>query len=378
MFLRLALISLSLFTLFSCQKEAVDPLKAALSADDPAIKKVMNNLEAHEVQIALSVVDYSASSLAFKEYEFQVNDSVYFYPASTVKFPMAVITLEQLDDNGFINLDATITVNGDSISSSFRKDIRDIFAVSSNEAYNRLYEYLGNDFVNDRMYEVGLNNFRLAHRLSTPNAADPMTKGLIFQGSGEDELFEGEGYQMQPLKPLNLQKINKGVGYYKNDTLVNEPMSFALKNYYPISSMHGTMKRVIFPEYFSTDEQFKLSAELHQFLMESMQLLPHEAGYAKPEYYDSYVKFFMFGDNKADMPEDISILNKVGYAYGYLTDCAYILDHTNEIAFILTATVHVNENGIYNDNNYQYDETGIPFLAALGRQIHQQLLNTKQ
>ena len=152
----------------------------------------MNNLEAHEVQIALSVVDYSSSSLAFKEYEFQVNDSVYFYPASTVKFPMAVITLEQLDDNEFINLDATITVNGDSISSSFRRDIRDIFAVSSNEAYNRLYEYLGNDFVNDRMHEVGLNNFRLAHRLSTPNAADPMTKGLIFQGSGEDVLgFQG-------------------------------------------------------------------------------------------------------------------------------------------------------------------------------------------
>jgi hypothetical protein len=77
------------------------------------------------------------------------------------------------------------------------------------------------------------------------------------------------------------------------------------------------------------------------------------------------------------MPDDITILNKVGYAYGYLTDCAYIMDTTNEISFILTATVHVNENRIFNDDNYQYDEVGIPFLAALGRQIHQQLIAKK-
>ncbi|WP_420379532.1 serine hydrolase [Gilvibacter sp.] len=368
---------LLLLPLFSCQDELVDPLQAALDSDDPAIRRVMNNLEAHEVQIALSVVNTSADFLQFDEYEFQVNDSVYFYPASTVKFPMAVITLEQLDDNGFIDLDATINVNGDSISSTFRKDIRDIFAVSSNEAYNRLYEYLGKDFVNQRMQELGIDEFRLAHRLSTANADDLMLKGLTFKGSEANEIFIGEGYQMQALEALELEKTSKGVGYFKNDSLINAPMDFAYKNYYPIRSMHNTMRRVVFPEYYSSEQQFDLSPELHQFLLESMQLLPKEAGFTSQEYYDSYVKFFLFGDSKAPMPDDITILNKVGYAYGYLTDCAYIMDTTNEISFILTATVHVNENGIFNDDNYQYDEVGVPFLAALGRQIHQQLIAKK-
>lgn len=376
---RFAIPFLSIFVFYSCSETPeLDPLEAALQSTDPAITRVMNKLEQHEVQIALSVVDNSEAYLQFDEYEFQVNDSVYFYPASTVKFPMAVVTLEQLHNNGFINLDAEITVNGDSITSTFRKDVRDIFAVSSNEAYNRFFEYLGKDFVNDRLREIGIKPVRIAHRLSTPNSDDLQLKGLTFKGSGPDDLFVGEGYLMEEIKPLQLQKIEKGVGYYKNDSLVNSPMSFAYKNYYPINSLHNTMRRVVFPEYYSTEQQFELSPELHQFLLESMQLLPKDAGYDPEEYYDSYVKFFMFGDDKQPMPKDITILNKVGYAYGYLTDCAYIIDTTNQVSFILTATIHVNENGIYNDDTYEYEEVGIPFLAALGREIHSQIVAAKE
>lgn len=73
---------------------------------------------------------------------------------------------------------------------------------------------------------------------------------------------------------------------------------------------------------------------------------------------------------KKDIPEHIEIYNKVGYAYGYLTDFAYIKDTQNNIEFILSATIHVNQNGIFNDDNYEYDTIGIPFLAELGRRIY--------
>ena len=55
----------------------------------------------------------------------------------------------------------------------------------------------------------------------------------------------------------------------------------------------------------------------------------------------------------------------------YLTDCAYIFDTKNNIEFFLTATIHVNDNRIYNDGKYEYDEVGIPFLAELGKQLYQ-------
>ena len=38
-------------------------------------------------------------------------------------------------------------------------------------------------------------------------------------------------------------------------------------------------------------------------------------------------------------------------------------------AFILSATIKVNNNRIYNDDKYEYDDIGFPFLAELGREI---------
>ena len=55
---------------------------------------------------------------------------------------------------------------------------------------------------------------------------------------------------------------------------------------------------------------------------------------------------------------DIRIYNKVGDAYGTLTDTAYIVDAKAEIEFLLTATVFVNKNGVFNDDVYEYDALG--------------------
>ncbi len=102
-----------------------------------------------------------------------------------------------------------------------------------------------------------------------------------------------------------------------------------------------------------------------------MRMLPREAGYDPEEYYDGYCKFFMYGDSREQIPDHIQIFNKVGFAYGTLTDCAYIRDELNEVEFMVSATILVNQDGIFNDDAYEYDEVGIPFLAALGRALYE-------
>ena len=67
------------------------------------------------------------------------------------------------------------------------------------------------------------------------------------------------------------------------------------------------------------------------------------------------------------------IFNKVGLAYGQLTDVAYIVN--DSISIILTATIDVNTNKIYNDDNYDYDLIGFPFLAQLSRGIFKIISN---
>ncbi|MEL6716818.1 MAG: hypothetical protein AAFP86_23780, partial [Planctomycetota bacterium] len=65
--------------------------------------------------------------------------------------------------------------------------------------------------------------------------------------------------------------------------------------------------------------------------------------------------------------------NKVGWAYGYLTDAAYIHDAETGAEFILVGTIHVNKNRIFNDGVYEY-ERAVRFMADLGEVVGRAVL----
>lgn len=372
---------LFILILFICsceeQHEIKDPIRHALTSDNPKIKYVMDSLEQYEVQIKLSQIKRNKDSISFVDHEFQVDDNNYFYPASTVKFPIAILALEKLNNLDPINMHTRFYVEGDSIETTFAQDISKIFAISDNEANNRLFEFLGQDAINSTLIEKGITPVRISHRLSTDNAQEITTNPLvIYQNDSTTTTLNGT--INTSAKPLELAKIEKGNGFYAEDSLYREALSFALKNHYPINSQHAILKRIIFPEKFNENEQFDISDSQREFVLKAMHTLPKELGFDPIEYYDSYVKFFIFGDIEEPMPDHIKIYNKVGYAYGTLTDCAYIFDSKNNIEFMLTATILVNKDGVFNDNVYEYDEIGIPFLAQLGREIYSQELKRSE
>jgi hypothetical protein len=76
--------------------------------------------------------------------------------------------------------------------------------------------------------------------------------------------------------------------------------------------------------------------------------------------------------------DSIRIFNKVGMAYGFLTDCAYIVDYKNQVEFIVSASVFVDRDGTLNDGKYAYKEIGLPFLGKLGRVLLQHELHHKR
>ena len=366
------LLLLILFSLFvSCIGESnnKNPLLHALASENIKIKRVVDSIERYEIQIKYSQIDRLQDSIVFTDYDFQVNDNIYFYPASTIKFPIAVLALEKLNKIDSLNKDTRYYVEGDSIETTFGIDVSKIFAVSDNLANNRLFEFLGQDVINTSLKKKGISPVRISHRLSTENADEITTKPLIiYLNDSTTASFEGT-INTSPV-PLDINGIKKGIGYITEDSLVYEPFDFGLKNFFPINAQHNLLKRVIFPQVFLENERFNLSNPQREFLLNSMQAFPKNVGYDPSEFYDSYVKFLMFGDNQEAIPEHIKIYNKVGYAYGTLTDCAYIIDSKNKIEFMLTATILVNKDGIFNDNIYEYDNIGIPFLAQLGREIY--------
>ena len=105
-----------------------------------------------------------------------------------------------------------------------------------------------------------------------------------------------------------------------------------------------------------------------------MSILPRQSDYPRyaeyDKYYDGYCKFFMFGDTKQEIPNHIKIYNKIGLAYGFALDNAYIVDIDNDIEFFLTAVLYSNSNEVMNDNMYDYESISIPFLSELGRKIY--------
>lgn len=361
--------------LCSCSTEFSNPLHTVLSSTQPAIKTVMDTLEKHEVQIIYSQIDSSATGeVVFTDYTFQLHGQDYFYPASTVKLPAAVLALELADNSASFDINTSYHTTRDSLLHTISDDVRQIFAVSDNEAYNRLYELLGRTYINSRLNLKGIGPLRIAHRLSTSNSAAPMRGGIQFSGDS----IPAKLYEDDAIATLDLFHQSKGIGFLRNDSLVAKPMDFSRKNYFPLEAQHDLMKRLFFPNNFTEHENFKLSEETRTFLLKQMHTLPRNNGYDETEYYDSYGKFFIYGDSKDRIPEHINIYNKVGYAYGTLTDTAYIVDEKEGVQFLVSGTILVNENGIFNDNVYEYDSIGMPFLAALGRELYSYELEREQ
>lgn len=359
---------------------------------------VINHKDKYEIQIIYTEIDNdSEGSTVLTHHYFNINDSVYFYPASTVKMPVAFLALEYInelsDQDDRINEYSTIRF--DSIASPQTKEYIDstsstgfpnvahyvekIFSVSDNNAYNRLYELLGQDFINTKLKEKGIfTKSKIIHRVGVSGfdrESNKYTNPYQIVDAKDEILFEqNELYALYNDYPIVHNTI-KGVGKYDELTeeIVADPFDFSHKNFINLKELQSTLERVLFPQIFERQERFDLTKEQYQWLRQIMQKLPKEYKYLKknPEYYDSYVKFFMFGDSKQPIPDHIEISNKVGWAYGYLTDCAYIKDTKNGIEFFLTATIHVNENQIYNDGIYEYDSIGIPFLSELGRLVYQ-------
>lgn len=364
------------------------------NSESPIIDTVLSNPNQYQVQILYTQIDRDENNNpSFTEYAYGVNPNNYFYPASVVKFPVALLALQKLNELGIEGLDKYSTMLTDSAFAgqtkvkydstsesglpSIAHYIKKIFIVSDNDAYNRLYEFLGQDYINNELYEKGYEDVRIVHRLAVFNNAEQNrnTNPVMFYDNAK--LLYQQDLVTSPRQWESKQPIPLGEGFIQNDSLIQESKDFGQNNFISVANLQAMMKSVIFPEAVSEKQRFNLSEEDYDFLYQYMSQLPRETTFpnymadTSENYYDSYSKFFMFGDKQETIPSNIRIFNKIGMAYGFLTDNAYIVDLKNNIEFLLTAVIYVNENQIFNDGVYEYDDIGLPFLGELGRAIYE-------
>ena len=360
-------------------------------------QSVLSNPD-NKVQIIYTQIDRGNNgNPKFTDHYFNINDSSYFYPASTVKLPIAILALQKLNELKIAGLDKNTTMiseagyNGqtevynDPSTSDGRPTIehyiKKILLVSDNDAFNRLYEFLGQEYINNTLHKMGYKEVQIVHRLDISLSEDENrhTNPVRFFDTSGKLIYE------KPLEASKLVYVERntkmGSGFYRGDQLFNEPFDFSKKNRMSLKTLHNIVRTVMFPEMVSKQQRFNLTKDDYDFLRKYMSMTPHESkfpSYDRENYWDDYVKFLMYGAERTPIKEGIRIFNKVGDAYGFLIDAAYIADFTNNVEFMLSAVIHCNSDGIFNDDKYEYDEIGFPFMKHLGQVIYDLELKRKK
>ncbi len=135
------------------------------------------------------------------------------------------------------------------------------------------------------------------------------------------------------------------------------------------------MQRIIFNNYLPEEQKFKISKSDWEFLVKHMGMYPRESSYPKynaQTYHDSFKKYFIYGKgHKKIISDSLRVFNMIGYSYGFLIDCAYIVNYKTKTEFMLSAVVYTNKRNSFGSGVYEYESTGIPYLEELSLALYQ-------
>ena len=166
---------------------------------------------------------------------------------------------------------------------------------------------------------------------------------------------------------------NLGVGYWSAQRRVEGAMSFDQKNAIALRDLQDLLVEVVRPEVDTGKRGFpQLSVEHRAFLVHALGQLPRDSKnpiYDPDSVPDHHCKFVWRGVSRVVPPESLRIYDKIGRAYGFTTENAYIEDRRTGRGFFLALVVYTNSNGVLNDDDYGYEEVAVPFVDAVGELV---------
>ncbi|WP_159437376.1 serine hydrolase [Hymenobacter daecheongensis] len=355
---------------------------------------VVSNADKYELQIIYTQINRDPQNQPrFTQHSFHLNARQYFNPASLVKLPVAALALEKLNrlhQPGLTRRSPMAT------GTAFRCQtpvpyaapadsdrlftvgnyIKRMLLVSDNNAYNRLYEFLGQRPLNERLWQLGYPNARIVRRFAPcDTAANRRTNPIVFYDAQGTRIYEQPA--QTNLRPLGfpLGRVTKGRAYRAGGHLIAQPYDFTTANYLPLQTVTDILKSVLFPAAVPAAQRPDLSPSDHAFLRYYLQAAPHAAQHrlvAAAQYFDAYKKYLYYGRQPAaEFQPGLRIYNVVGMSHGHLADVAYFADSLHRTEFMLSAVLYVNNDGIINDGAYEYASVGLPFLAQLGQTLYQ-------
>jgi hypothetical protein len=158
-----------------------------------------------------------------------------------------------------------------------------------------------------------------------------------------------------------------------SDTRVDN-FDFAQANFINLVDLHRMLLALVVPTALAPEQRFDLSTDDYRRLHRALAALPTEVDspwFDTSFYHAARMKYLVAGANADTLAtlrrDSVLILNKVGLGYGFLIDCAYVIDFARRREFVLSAVLYANADGVIGDDVYEYESVGQPALGELGR-----------
>lgn len=361
-----------------------DPLiERLMSGGGAALKSVVASPEKHRFQVLYGIVTEGAKP-TLERHGYRT-DVEYFYPASSMKVPIALATYDRLavlrgSGKPALSRDATMRIHpvsggAEPVVTTLARETWRALIVSDNVSANRLLGLVGHREVHETLWSLGLGSARIHHGFATGGEIDPaqLSPRIVFTapGGATEELPARRSDLVLPR--TDATGLDVGRANIAGGRRVEAPLSFADKNAMRLQELQDTLVRIMRPELLPPSSRAgAASQEDLAYLRQALGTLPSEsglAGFDRNVVADYTLIPFLRGIERVRPRGRFQIFSKVGQAFGFLIANAYVVDEDTGRAFFLIASVYANPDETMNDDDYAYDSVAFPALADLGEQV---------
>lgn len=391
--IRYFLVVFILFIAAGCMaqisKRSDSTLLADLMKKDLFFKPYLDQAEKYEIQIIYTQIDRDSLNVPhFTQFDYQLDSKRFFNPASLVKWPLILLGMEKVNNlnpvNGitlynkvrfFGSSDCSPTVLTDRLApdktSRLANYIKEMILVSDNDAYNRMYDFLGQEYINKRLAEMGFDSLRIMSRFGACSVEQNRTTPLVCFYNKKGSVIYKQPSVTNPVQLSNpLGEVLKGEKDYSyfNNVLLQD--------------INDLMLYVFFKEAAPEKKRFNLTDKDYRLLHKYTAMYPAESEFPafrkRRRMYPVHLKKYLYYGKKSSKPNlpGLRIHNMVGESHGTLSDVAYFVNPVTGVEFMLSAVINTCDGKI-TPANYHYKDIGQPFLERLGRMIYQYELQRK-
>jgi Beta-lactamase enzyme family len=386
------LLSALLLTMTACAQSDHDLLIRLMMRQPEKFRHILTSPEIYEIQIIYTQIERDSLNRPYlRDFTYNLNSQAYFCPASLAKIPIVGLSLEKLNELSSKGIDKSTRIGygssfacqkvlkGNDLNEknppSIARFIEQILLVSDNDAYSRLYEFLGQEYIHQHLESKGYRDARILRRFNECSGLQNQhTNPITFYNEKGEVLWEQSALFNQHILHSPLGKGWQQISHFdKKWNKYAEKLDFSYENFLPLREAHDMLIALLMPEALPPQKSFYITEQDQKFIRRSMGAYPHEGKLTSYKiqdgYYETYKKYLYYG--RGEKPQkNIRIFNVVGWWAGYVSDCAYFVDFENKIEFFVSAVIYASKNKS-TDFDYNYQVDCFPFLANLGKLIYE-------